>query len=157
MLPLRRLIVPALLGSLAIQILTASGSRSMPAPRRIPLLDDLDPRLTPRAYRLVARAARAGIRTVVISGRRSRAEQERLYAQGRTAPGPIVTHAPPGTSKHELGLAFDLAPANAAGLPDWGAPAAVWARLGELGEAEGLRWGGRWTDFPDRPHFELPA
>ena len=42
-----------------------------------------------------------------ISGFRSIPEQARLYAQGRTVPGPIVTKAPPGLSFHNYGLATD--------------------------------------------------
>ena len=26
--------------------------------------------------------------------------------------------------------------------------------MGEIGESCGLKWGGRWKDLPDTPHFE---
>ena len=35
-------------------------------------------------------------------------EQAKVYAQGRTAPGKIVTHAKPGHSNHNFGVAFDV-------------------------------------------------
>lgn len=35
-------------------------------------------------------------------------EQARLYAQGRTTPGDIVTDAKPGQTPHEFGLAVDV-------------------------------------------------
>ena len=35
-------------------------------------------------------------------------EQAKLYAQGRTAPGEIVTEAKPGQTPHEFGLAVDV-------------------------------------------------
>ncbi len=39
---------------------------------------------------------------------RSSKDQAKIYAQGRTAPGPIVTNARPGDSTHEYGLAVDI-------------------------------------------------
>lgn len=44
-----------------------------------------------------------------ISGLRTFEEQERLYAQGRTQAGQIVTYAQPGLSLHNYGLATDWA------------------------------------------------
>ena len=43
----------------------------------------------------------------IVSGFRSRAEQERLWALRQTNPYPV---APPGTSLHERGLAIDVPP-----------------------------------------------
>lgn len=68
--------------------------------------------------------------------RRSRATQEKLYAQGRTTKGPIVTYAKPGQSYHESGKAGHIIVAYK-----------YRQRLGELCEAAGLVWGGRWTKF----------
>jgi hypothetical protein len=39
---------------------------------------------------------------------RSFAEQDALYAQGRTKPGKIVTKARGGFSNHNFGVAFDI-------------------------------------------------
>lgn len=79
--------------------------------------------------------------------RRSRARHEALYAQGRTKPGPIVTYAKPGTSRHETGRAGHIEVAYKHR-----------ALLGELCEAAGLVWGGRWTSFGkdgDWQHLEF--
>lgn len=46
----------------------------------------------------------------VTSGLRSSALQDTLYAQGRTAPGSIVTNARGGQSAHNYGLAIDVYP-----------------------------------------------
>lgn len=58
---------------------------------------------------MVAALARAGQLmgedVVIVSGWRSRADQERLWAQRHTNPYPV---AEPGTSLHELGLAVDV-------------------------------------------------
>jgi hypothetical protein len=114
----------------------------------------LDPTLADKAGQLIDLAAQEGIPIRITTGYRSPAEQERLYAQGRTAPGAIVTHAPPGRSRHQHGTAIDVVPLTD-GQPDWNSP--HWSRLGELGESVGLRWGGRFTRLKDRPHFELPT
>jgi hypothetical protein len=113
----------------------------------------LVPAVQSKAQQLQALAADEGIQIRITSGRRSPEEQKRLYAQGRTAPGAIVTHAPPGSSKHESGAAFDIVPLNAQGQPDWGSK--HWDRLGALGKELGLTWGGDFTSLKDRPHFEL--
>ena len=56
-------------------------------------------------------------------------------------------------SKHLRGEAADLVPIRA-GQIWWGAPEAVWTRMGEIGEGHGLKWGGRWKT-KDSPHFEV--
>lgn len=83
---------------------------------------------------------------------RSNAEQESLYAQGRTKPGKIVTNARGGQSPHNFGLAFDIAIVNEHGDPTWPDDDVIWKTLGFIGSSLGLRWGG---EFGDRPHFEL--
>lgn len=50
----------------------------------------------------------AGFNARIISGTRSYDEQDRIYSQGRTSPGPIVTYARAGQSNHNFGLAFDI-------------------------------------------------
>lgn len=56
-------------------------------------------------------------------------------------------------SKHLKGEAVDIVPTRA-GVYWWNAPAAVWDRIGEIGERHGLTWGGRWKNS-DCPHFEM--
>ena len=55
-----------------------------------------------------------------------------------------------------MGLAFDVALLDSGGRPAWptdDAGLARWERVGALGEALGLVWGGRWRS-PDWPHFQ---
>ncbi len=102
-----------------------------------------------------------GIELVVTQGFRSPKEQARLYAQGRTTPGPIVTYAMAGTSWHNYGLAFDVAGFDPVSRFHIRYPddhllengVHYWEWIGEMGEAQGLAWGGRWKK-PDRPHFQ---
>ena len=121
-----------------------------------PLIARLHPSIQNRARELLARAWALGVPLVVTSGLRPNEEQARLYAQGRTAPGAIVTNSPPGSSWHNFGLAFDVAPLkpDGSGRPYWPEDDALWTRVGQAGEAAGLTWGGRFTTIKDRPHFE---
>ena len=54
----------------------------------------------------------------VTQGLRTIAEQDELYAQGRTKPGKIVTNAKGGKSNHNSGLAIDVCIVNCDGSPD---------------------------------------
>lgn len=56
-------------------------------------------------------------------------------------------------SKHIQGKAVDFVPVKNGKLW-WTAPESVWETMGELGEAAGLKWGGRWKN-KDCPHFEM--
>ena len=78
--------------------------------------------------------------------------QNDLYAQGRTKPGNIVTYAKPWSSYHQYGLAVDFVLYI---NDNWswetrGAKAAWWARLHQVGKAEGLMP----LDF-EAPHLQI--
>ena len=104
------------------------------------------------ARALVQKAALNGIRIKIISGLRTYAEQDELYAQGRTKPGPKVTKARGGYSNHNFGIAFDVGVFEGQKyLPD----SVKYKVVGALGTDLGLEWGGNWKSFPDQPHFEL--
>ena len=121
-------------------------------------LDDLDPRVAAFCRQHIALCAAHGIKLLVTFTFRSKETQAALYAQGRTAPGPIVTNAKPGESFHNYGLAYDVVPVKPNGAPDWdvssAAAVARWATIGALGKSLGLRWGGDFNSIKDRPHFE---
>lgn len=87
---------------------------------------------------------------------RSQAEQARLYAQGRTTPGNIVTYAQPGQSLHNYypALAFDIAFHNPDGSVNWNEN--LFSTFAGIAKFYGLAWGGDWTGFKDTPHFEPP-
>ena len=112
----------------------------------------LQPRVQPFARALVHKAAAAGITIKIISGFRTFDEQEKLFAQGRTTQGKIVTHARGGHSNHNFGIAFDI------GVFDGGLylpESTKYAVVGALGMNLGLEWGGNWTTIHDEPHFQL--
>lgn len=95
-----------------------------------------------------------GIEVKIISGTRTYAEQDALYAQGRTKPGPVVTNARGGYSKHNFGIAFDIGLFKSGRYLD---QSPYYRELGAIGIAQGLVWGGNWKNFKDEPHYELPT
>jgi peptidoglycan L-alanyl-D-glutamate endopeptidase CwlK len=110
------------------------------------------PEVQPMARALVQRAAFNGIRIKVLSGLRTYAEQDELYAHGRTTPGPKVTNARGGYSNHNFGIAFDVGIFEGQKyLPD----SVKYKAVGVLGTDLGLDWGGNWTSIVDQPHFQL--
>lgn len=106
-------------------------------------IGQLIPELQPFARDLVNAAGAAGLQPRVTSTRRSGAEQARLYR--RSLQG-MQTYpvAPPGTSAHEFGYAFDMVVTPMDALPDVGR---FWEEMGGV-------WGG---EFNDPIHFEYPG
>jgi hypothetical protein len=95
----------------------------------------------------------AGFSAVGISSTyRDRNIQEHLFAQGRTRPGNVVTNARGGQSWHNWRVAFDIFQ-NIRGQ-EW-SDLKFFETAGELWEEMGGEWGGRWRNFPDRPHFQF--
>lgn len=98
---------------------------------------------------------------------RTNAEQDLLYAQGRTKPGNKVTNVKGGGSFHNYGLAIDIAfivdtdnngtyeTSSWDHTKDWdGDKKADWMEVVAIFKKFGWKWGGDWTSFIDRPHFE---
>ena len=113
-------------------------------------LQTLDARIKHNVRRFINEAEDHGILLRITWAYRPPEEQARLYAQGRTTPGPIVTWVKPGRSLHQHRLAFDVVE-MVNGQPVWENP--NWAKIGEMGEKYGFQWGGRWKKL-DMPHFE---
>lgn len=71
----------------------------------------LHPKVRDEVFNLIEKAdialsGRASVR--VVQGYRTFEEQSKLYAQGRTTPGKIVTNARAGASFHNYGLSIDF-------------------------------------------------
>jgi len=115
-------------------------------------LSDLLPVVATKARAFIAAAKREGIDLICTSTYRDHASQNALWAQGRTKPGKIVTNARGGQSYHQYRVAFDVCPVIA-GKCVWN-DQKLWRRIGELGEAAGLEWAGRWKTFREMPHFQ---
>ncbi len=137
-----------------------SGAKGQAADTEVDVVDvrsekniaTLLPEVRPIARALVQKAASARIRIKVISGLRTYAEQDALYAQGRIVPGPKVTNARGGYSNHNFGIAFDIGVFEGSRyLPE----SPKYNAVGALGADLGLEWGGSWKSFKDAPHFQL--
>ena len=116
-------------------------------------LEDLLPPVRERVERMIADCKAEGIDLLVTSTYRDNASQDALYAQGRTAPGRIVTNARSGQSYHNYRCAVDVVPIRN-GKAIWNAKDPVWQRIGALGKAAGLEWAGDWKRFKEFPHFQ---
>lgn len=132
-------------------------------------IERLDPTLRENARALYAEICEA------LKGRaicrfshtyRSNAEQDALYAIGRTKAGKIVTNAKGGQSYHNYGMAIDIVllvdkdkngtfesaswetnvDFDGDGRADWMEVVAIFKRYG-------WEWGGDWK-FTDMPHFQ---
>ena len=90
-----------------------------------------------------------GIKLRITQALRTFAEQNALYAKGRTVPGSIVTNAKGGDSYHNYGLAFDVAIVEN-GVVSYN----ITPEIAAIGVRYGLEWGGNWTSFKDNPHFQ---
>jgi peptidoglycan L-alanyl-D-glutamate endopeptidase CwlK len=125
-------------------------------------LNDLHPKVRKLAEKLILRAMENGTPIIITQTYRTKEEQDALYAQGRTAPGRVVTNARGGESYHNYGLAFDVAIIGRDGKVRWENDADVnangvsdWEEVGRIGEELGLEWGGRWQEKKrDAPHFQ---
>jgi len=100
----------------------------------------------------------------IISGSRTYAEQDALYAIGRTVQTnrSPVTKARGGQSNHNFGVAWDVGIFDGAGRYYTGATKAeqrAYADLGALIKAKvsKIEWGGDWQGFVDMPHYQLFA
>jgi peptidoglycan L-alanyl-D-glutamate endopeptidase CwlK len=104
---------------------------------------------------VIKKLAKQGIYICVAQGYRSKAEQDALYAIGRTKPGKIVTNARGGQSNHNYGVAVDLCLYSADGRTvSWNVNGPFRKVISAM-KAEGFKWGGDWRSFKDYPHFEL--
>lgn len=100
-----------------------------------------------------ATAATFGCDYIAISGHRTWAEQDALYARR-----PKVTNARGGQSNHNFGIALDFGVFRGKVYLDSGDPklaAQVHAAVAVHARKLGFEWGGDWKSFKDTPHFEI--
>ena len=96
---------------------------------------------------------------------RSFDDQNKLYCQGRSkdefciknkipTTGNKVTRQKGGCSKHNYGEAFDVYFTTSNGID---LNTTMTEEIAKIAEDLGLEWGGRWPEFVDSPHFQLPG
>jgi peptidoglycan L-alanyl-D-glutamate endopeptidase CwlK len=131
-------------------------------------VEDLIPLVGHKAMLHIHACKQAGIDLLITCTYRSPADQDALYAQGRTTPGRIVTNAKAGSSTHQYRIAYDCVPLRN-GKPVWGTSGdgidndptdddkddlELWQRVGQIGKSLGLEWAGDWKKFKEFPHFQ---
>lgn len=124
----------------------------------------LHPELQYDIAKLLPILARQGLPIKIGECVRTVAEQDALYAKGRTAPGGIVTRAKGSTfgSMHQWFIAVDFfldMDIDGDGQKSDDAfndKLGTFRKVGEIGKALGLEWGGDWASIVDKPHFQLP-
>lgn len=116
----------------------------------------LHPRLKRLQKKLIAQCAARGLPIRITQEVRTAEEQDALYALGRTAGGSIVTNARGSSysSHHQWGTAFDFCRDD--GKPPYEDGDRFFEKVGAMGKALGLEWGGDWKSIVDKPHFQLP-
>lgn len=120
----------------------------------------LHPELLTRIDKVLAAMAERGHPMRIVQGLRTTEEQAKLYAEGRSLPGAIVTHADgvKVRSNHQAGAdgfghAVDCAFQGSEPFSEHH----PWALYGATCEAAGLVWGGGHTHGwhgQDRPHAQ---
>ena len=87
-------------------------------------------------------------------GFRNISEQQKIYNQGRTSPGKIVTNAEPFQTFHNYGLAADFCFRGNDPYLDISKNAQnIWQQVGLIAANNNLTWGGTFK-FQDKPHLE---
>lgn len=114
----------------------------------------LHPEMRALCREFVKRCEAHGLKAKISETYRTKAEQDALYAIGRTKPGSIVTNARYPYSAHCWGLAFDIYRGD--GRNPYYNSDGWFEKCGKVGKALGLFWGGDFKSIKDRPHFELP-
>lgn len=116
-------------------------------------LDELASYMQPKAAQLLIACNKAGVSCRVVDTGRTAAQQ---IVKIQTGVSWVKK------SKHEpqapemKSEAIDIVPFSILSehKPDWDPGHPDWQKIGALGEALGLTWGGRWVHNPDPSHFE---
>lgn len=128
------------------------------------VVNDLHPDLIVKVDQLIKHCTEAGIAIGISECLRTIAEQDALYAKGRTEPGPKVTNCKGSTysSMHQWGVAFDFflrmdVDGDGNIVDDaYNDSTGLFKKVGQIGKNIGLEWGGDWKSIIDQPHFQLP-
>ncbi len=122
-------------------------------------VDKLHPELQKCVNRFLAECKKQGLNVLITETLRTQAEQEELYAQGRTKKGKIVTNCRGFQSPHCWGVAFDFC-RNVKGK-EYDNSDKFFDKVGKIAKTifdnteYDLFWGGDFKSFVDRPHIEM--
>jgi peptidoglycan L-alanyl-D-glutamate endopeptidase CwlK len=120
-------------------------------------LSGVNPTLSALVHAAASALQAQGTYVCVYQGYRTAVQQNALYAQGRTAPGHVVTDARAGYSNHNYGLAVDAVPylSTVGGALNWNIATPQFQAMVAALKAQGLAYGGDWKTFPDDDHFQM--
>jgi len=105
------------------------------------------------AYNEAVKNTPIGVHPYITETYRSFAESDKLYAQGRTEPGEIVTNSKAGQSYHNYALALDFV-LLVDGKESWNVDD-NWMIVVKCFKDKGFTWGGDFAgSFKDYPHLE---
>lgn len=120
----------------------------------------LHPKIKAEVLHLVKMCYKNNLRLRIVQGYRTFAEQDELYAQGRTKPGPIITKAKGGLSNHNYGLSIDFCLLHTDGSISWSEledsnhdGKKDWMQIIDIFKNAGFSAGIDWN-FRDSPHIE---
>lgn len=116
-------------------------------------IEDLYLPFQPLVKKLLEKAIFGDWSAYITDGYRTFEEQTKLYNQGRTTAGAIVTQAKAGESYHNARRAVDISFKNKQGVGSYATE--LYDQLKNI-KIPHLIWGGSptWINFKDRPHFE---
>lgn len=116
-------------------------------------LDELASYFLPLAQALLTDCEGFGIPCRVIDTGRTFQQQEQKLAEGVSWTQNSKHLPQPPEEKSE---AIDIAPEAILDehKADWDPPNPLWEKIGKIGEALGLEWGGSWVHNPDPSHFQ---
>jgi peptidoglycan L-alanyl-D-glutamate endopeptidase CwlK len=130
-------------------------------PISVERINKLHPLIRQEVMDLVTKCYESNVPIRIVQSLRTIEEQDALYAQGRTKPGPVVTKARGGSSWHNYGLAIDFALLKNGKEIIWDRDVDLdkdgkkdWMEVVEIFKAGGFGWGGDWISLRDYPHFD---
>ncbi|WP_342045895.1 M15 family metallopeptidase [Bacillus sp. OTU530] len=126
----------------------------------------MNPETADKTRQVIEEMYAQGIYVCVAQAYRSIAEQNAVYAIGRTAKCDsckasgkackhVVTNAKGGQSNHNFGVAVDLFIYSSDGKSADFDVTPNFRKVVAAMKAKGFKWGGDWKSFQDNPHFEL--
>ena len=126
-------------------------------------INDLETIVQPYCNAFIKKCKTQGIDILVYSTFRDNAQQDSIYAIGRTVKGSnptkskpmgsIVTNAKGGESFHNYHVAFDWVPVIG-GKPQWN-DSVLYLKCGNIAESCGLEWAGRWIKLKETAHCQF--
>lgn len=122
-------------------------------------IDKLHPQMQKACNKFLEECQKQDLNVLITETLRTQAEQEALYAQGRTTPGNIVTNARGYSSPHCWGVAFDFC-RNVKGK-EYDNSDGFFDKVGKIAKTifdnteYDLFWGGDFKSFVDKPHIEM--